>query len=758
MENKRSSPRRVRFGPYVLDRDTGTLRKEGLVVKLAPMPAKLLSLLTGQPGEVVTRETIKRILWPDGTIVDFEQGISFCIKRIRDVLGDDAAKPRYVETVPRSGYRFVAEVTPLEALPRATRRKVLPAAAAAILCFGVFAVSYRANEIADEESPPRVSVLPFENRTGDPDLDWLGLGVSEMLLTELAESKGVVVSRAEAGTVVRGSYVRAGERVRIDAHIENGETKAIVGSEKVEGAIETELLTMMEVLTKRVRLRLEIAALGQDPDLAKMTTASVDAYRHYIEGLDRLHRGALNEAVPHFEEALRLDPEFATALVSLAMTHGLLGTEVEKGRWTGSPEWVNAHWERRRALTERALELSHRLPGRERFFIEGQHHRMRGEDAQAIEAWERTVNLYRDHLFARLSIASRLHTHQEYEGSIKQLEEIRSRSEVFRVGGTQDGSLEKYLAGSYAALGRLEEASSLLEEVVERFPEDPKGHEALGEYLILSGRFDEAVSAFERARRLREDGGVPIGLAMVHTLLGELDRAEGAVGDNLFYRAVTRLHEGRSEEALELLGSIAAYERLYVGWPAMYLSETLLQLDRPAEALELETPAVIRAMALARLGRIEEARSQAVRFRGARTRLSRLLGHLLAFELAMANSDDSKAFEELGQAERLLAPRGLVNDETPQHVPVWYRLARAHLRAGNTVEAEKWLRRIVESTSERLTWPVPYVRSLYWLGQIHEKRGEVDAARGLYERFYGLWKDGDLDRDWVAYAQKQAGA
>jgi DNA-binding winged helix-turn-helix (wHTH) protein/tetratricopeptide (TPR) repeat protein len=756
MENERSSPRRVGFGAYDFDRDAGTLRKEGRIVKLAPMPAKLLSLLVDQPGELVTREAIQKALWSDGTFVDFEQGISFCIKRIRDVLGDDSANPRYVETVPRSGYRFVAEVTPLEAPAPARRRTFLPVAATVLLCFGVLAVGYRANNLK-EDGRPRVSVLPFENLTGDPDVDWLRLGVSEMLLTELAESRGVEVSRGEAGTVVRGSYVRAGERIRIDAHIEDGRTKTVVGSERVEGVIETELLSMMEELSKRVRLRLEIAALGQDPDLAKMTTASVDAYRHYIEGLDRLQRGALMEAVSYFEEALRLDPEFATAMVSLAMTHGLLGTEVENGRWSGSPEWVNAHWERRRALTERALELSHRLSGRERSFIEGQNYRMQGDDARAVEAWERTIALYPEHLMARLSIASRYVTHQEYEGIIEQLEAIRTQSEAFRQGGTQDQSLEKQLAGSYAALGRLDEARSLLEEVVDRFPEDPKSHDALGQHLIMSGRLDEADVLFERARRLREDGRVPVGVAMVHVLRGDLDRAEEAAGDNLFYRAVIRLHRGRSEEGLEVLGSIAGYERLYVGWPAMYLSETLLQLDRPEEALELETPAVFRAMALARLGRVEDARSQAAPFRGARTRIARLLDHLLGFELAVALSDDAKALEELSRAERLLAPHGLVKDETPQHVPVWYRLARAHLRAGDTREAEKWLRKIVDSPSERLTWPIAYVRSLYWLGQIHESRGEVNRARELYGRFYRFWKDGDLDRDRIVYARKYTG-
>src|ERR1700685_4210167 len=101
----------IRFGAFELDTAHGTLRKAGISVKLHPQPFRVLSLLAECPGQIVTREQIQRCLWGNNTFVDFEGGINFCVKEIRAALGDDPEKPRYIETLPRRGYRFIAPVT-----------------------------------------------------------------------------------------------------------------------------------------------------------------------------------------------------------------------------------------------------------------------------------------------------------------------------------------------------------------------------------------------------------------------------------------------------------------------------------------------------------------------------------------------------------------------------------------------------------------------------------------------------------------------
>src|ERR1043165_5536901 len=101
-----------RFGPFTLNVEAEVLTRDGQRVPLQPQPMKVLAILAARAGELVTRKELQAAVWSDGTFVDFEQGLNWCIKRIREVLGDDAAHPRFVETVPRKGYRFLAVAAP----------------------------------------------------------------------------------------------------------------------------------------------------------------------------------------------------------------------------------------------------------------------------------------------------------------------------------------------------------------------------------------------------------------------------------------------------------------------------------------------------------------------------------------------------------------------------------------------------------------------------------------------------------------------
>jgi DNA-binding winged helix-turn-helix (wHTH) protein len=105
-----TQPEIRRFGPFELDLAAAEVRRQGRRVKLQPQPFKLLVLLTGRPGSLITREEIRAELWPEGTFVDFDQSVNFAVKQIRDAFGDSASQPVYLETVPRQGYRFVAPV------------------------------------------------------------------------------------------------------------------------------------------------------------------------------------------------------------------------------------------------------------------------------------------------------------------------------------------------------------------------------------------------------------------------------------------------------------------------------------------------------------------------------------------------------------------------------------------------------------------------------------------------------------------------
>jgi len=215
----------VRIGDAEIDLDRREVRRGAFMTRLQDQPLRILTMLLERAGEVILRQDIERRLWPDGTFVDFEHGVNAAIKRLRVALGDDAAQPRFVETVPRRGYRLIGRVE------KGAREAAAPAAAP-----------------GPASGRPRVLVLPFMIAGGDASHAHLGLGLTEELIAQLVHRCGdrvAVASRASArGTadaprpaaavgagsgvdyVVRGSVRVGSGRIRIttqlvDAH---GET------------------------------------------------------------------------------------------------------------------------------------------------------------------------------------------------------------------------------------------------------------------------------------------------------------------------------------------------------------------------------------------------------------------------------------------------------------------------------------------------------------------------------------------------------
>src|SRR5271156_5135301 len=217
---------RYRFGPFELNTGEESLARNGTRVKVQDLPYRLLVMLLERPGEIVTRDEVRQRLWPEDTFVEFDNSLGVAIRKVRDALNDDADMPRYVETLPRRGYRFVAPVTVLGPvrppdLPPATdlvakessvsgpigtnetalsqrRRKRWLSAALAVLVVGGAIYAFRTRpprpvakvEAPGAETPLRirrsVAVLGFRNLPGHPEDNWLSPAFAEMLNTELA--------------------------------------------------------------------------------------------------------------------------------------------------------------------------------------------------------------------------------------------------------------------------------------------------------------------------------------------------------------------------------------------------------------------------------------------------------------------------------------------------------------------------------------------------------------------------------------------
>ncbi len=201
----------LRFGTFELDLAQQELRKSGLLVKLQAQPLKVLALLAERPGELIARDEIRRHVWGSGTFVDADQGINVCIRQIRQALGDQAASPRFVETVPRRGYRFLAAVERRslgvpEPARRPRRRLLLAAAAATAVAVSALAVgtmvvgrdrttSATAALRAPAGTAERIGagvlvVLPFVSYSAEAGDDYLGDGLTEELITEISRRYG----------------------------------------------------------------------------------------------------------------------------------------------------------------------------------------------------------------------------------------------------------------------------------------------------------------------------------------------------------------------------------------------------------------------------------------------------------------------------------------------------------------------------------------------------------------------------------------
>src|SRR5437764_353879 len=245
-----SAPRVVRFGVFEVDLNTGELRKAGLRQKLTGQPFQVLQALLEHPQEVVSREDLRQRLWPDNTFVDYELALKKAISHLREVLGDSADSPHFIETIPRRGYRFIGAITPPSipaeshpagptAITDATERPLIrsnarllwkPLAAlslialAALLLWGnadklrtrIFARS-RVLEIHS------IAVLPLQNLSKDPDQEYFSEGVTEALTTDLAQIGALrVISRtsAEHFKNSRETLPEIGRQLNVDAIVE----------------------------------------------------------------------------------------------------------------------------------------------------------------------------------------------------------------------------------------------------------------------------------------------------------------------------------------------------------------------------------------------------------------------------------------------------------------------------------------------------------------------------------------------------------
>lgn len=407
----------IRFGVFELDPRTGELRRGSEIVPLAPQPFRLLLALAERPGELVTREELRQKLWDDGTFVDYERGLNFCVLQVRTALGDDAKSPQYIETLPKRGYRFVARPERGAAgfsapkddgglKPAAPQVVFIVLAVVAIL----FAAAWQMRPTPTPQ-PGRttLAVLPFEDLSAAPDAHFAD-GLTEELITHLGRLQprrlGVIARSSSVGYrgtkksvreigrelgvdyLAMGSVRREGDRVRVSAQLIETERQTHLWSESFDRS-GTGALAIQQDVAGRIAQALRVELL-EDPAL---TARSPEAHEAYLRGRHLWHQGdtpSVNASIRELREAIRLEPGFVLPYIALAesfhslamrerVTPAVAREEIRRGSEAAlrlAPSLAQSHgitamlrfwydwdWDAAEGSYRRAIELNPNEPG-----------------------------------------------------------------------------------------------------------------------------------------------------------------------------------------------------------------------------------------------------------------------------------------------------------------------------------------------------------------------------------------------------------
>ena len=691
---------------------------------------------------------------------------------------------------------------------------------AALVGIGALMSRFKPSNAASEadSGKPSVAVLYFENNTGNPQLDWLRTGLTDMLVTDLSQSPDVevlptdrlvqilgnmrrlddrtisfdtvqeIAKRAGVKSVLLGSYVKAGETIRINIKLQEAASGKIVTSERVEAAGESNLFPMVDDLTRRIKAKFlppdptkplltspgaTIARSGRsiDRDLKEVTTASIDAYRFYAEGINLHENGRELQAIAPLEKAVEIDPNFALALTKLAVIHGNLG-----------------HSTLRRELATRAFQHVDRLTTRERYYVEATYYSDKDETiGKAMDSYKKVLELYPDAASSRNNLALLYATVEQFDDAIREYEQLRKRG--FEFPGTYTG-----LAQAYNALGAFDSAREVLEGFERDHPDSPNVYAALGDVWLNVGRLDEADRVLKKAEGLGPARPGTLGAMHTAAIMAErwedadaIDRRLARIDDPTtrlasgMLAANDALYKGRLAEALrsfdvvlEAAGSAGSNETALIRNSA---ANALLTANRPALAVPVAERALkesgdrvsqyealaVLAQAHGRLGHTDQAgqfartlhdRAEALPGNREKRRSVRVAGLL-----ALQKGDIAGAIRELTTAEGMLPPNWTFTVAlVPPHVPIWFDLATAHLAAHHDAEAAARLQKIVGGGTLRAYHPVVYIRSLFLLGEISDRQGDGAKAADYYRRYLHYWDNSEIDRDNVATARRKLGA
>jgi TolB-like protein/DNA-binding winged helix-turn-helix (wHTH) protein/Tfp pilus assembly protein PilF len=571
MPDVSSAPTIVRFGVFEVDLAARELRKKGVRVRLQEQPLQVLALLLEHPGQVVTRDRLKQALW-GGTVVDFDHGLNTIINKLREALGDAADSPRYIETLPRRGYRFVYPMdgaqpprgAPAARRPRRWTMGATLAAAAVAAGFAIAAGGVRAR--LDGRAAPEIdtlAVLPLTNLSGDARQDALADGMTEALITELGRGGAVKVLSYQTAVAYRsstrslpqlgrelgvdaflvGTVLHSGGRIRITASLFRATPERLLWAASYE-LDEGDVLGGPRALARDVASRVH----GKVSPPAEAVAASPPRVRAaaseaYLLGRAYLSRAATPatwaRAREHLERAIAEEPGFAPAYVGLA--------ELELRQRGGLAREPAAGRREARRWLEKALALDESLG--EAHAILARIAQQEWEWATAEREYRRAIALNPSHAQARVWYAMLLYAMQRFDEAAAEARRAQQLDPASPLVNTWAGA-------AFLFVGRADEATASWRRALELDPSFSDASLAVARTHVSGGRYPEAIDVLREALRLEARQPLLLGaLVQAYARAGRRDEALEVAGD------LERIH-GEQGGAVPRFGMIWAHAGL----------------------------------------------------------------------------------------------------------------------------------------------------------------------------------------------------
>jgi DNA-binding winged helix-turn-helix (wHTH) protein/tetratricopeptide (TPR) repeat protein len=759
------------FGPFEVNAASGELLKNGRPIRLQEQPYRLLLVFLETPGEVVSREELRSRLWPGGTFVDFDGSLRVAVRKLREALDDNAEDPRYIETIPKRGYRFlVPEVrrveTPAEvpeprddAPPddldrlktgaKATRWWVVAGASILMIGIGLTVLSrtlfpHKVHALTDKDT---IVLADFTNTTGDPVFDGalrqglsvqleqspflsiipdekiqqtlglMGQPVDTKLIPAIARE---VCQRTASAVVLDGSIAKIGTQYLLTLKAVNCESAKTLASTEAQASDENDVLNALGKVSVEIRNKLgeSLSTIQKfDTPLEEATTPSLEALKAYSSGMQTVRTKGPDAATPFFKRAVELDPNFAVAYAYL----GVMAT-------TSLEPSLSVDYR------TKAYELRERASEAEKYWITATYHKgVTGNIPKAIDACDLWIQDYpraeMPHLYLATAV---LPVVGRYERAVEEsTEAIRLRPDfplayAFRI-------------SSYTALNRFDEAKATYAQAVER-----KLYTPYIDVAIYNLAFAQNNTA-GMAQRVAKLEALPRWGHSILNMEGDTAAYSGHIKDAREFsrRAIDSAQRAGAKDAPALYSGTSGLREAWFG-------NTGEARRRATLALKLSTSRDLQYFAaLAFAYARDDARAKAladnldksfpedtiVRFNYLPT---------VRGKLALNKGDASGAIQSLESAApyELGATRATNLDWTAMF-PVFVR-GEAYLAARQGSKAAAEFQKILDHRGLVLNQPIGALAHL-GLGRAYALQGDTVKAKAAYQDFLTLWKDADPD-------------